>query len=196
MNAWIIILIVVIVVAAVTVTLYILGNNMQKKQMAQKDQISSAAQPVNMFIIDKKIMPMKDAKLPKQVMDQAPKRYQKAKLPFVKVKIGPQVMTLICDEAIYSEVPPHGEIKGMVSGIYLTQVKTLHKGAKKALVESEFDENGKKRKKSAREKMIERQAKYQDQLNYERAVKQSKAEKKRLKTEEKKKSDRAKKIVD
>jgi hypothetical protein len=60
--------------------------------------MQAAAQPANLFIIDKKIMPMKDAKLPKVVMDQAPKRYQKAKIPVVKAKVGPQVMTLICDE--------------------------------------------------------------------------------------------------
>lgn len=197
MPTWLLVLIIVLVVlAGIMVALYFVGNKMQSKQLAQKEQISAAAQPVNLFIIDKKILPMKDAKLPKIVMEQAPKRYQKAKIPVVKAKAGPQVVTLICDESIYDDVPPHGEVKAMVSGIYLTSVRTLHKGAKKQLAASEYDKNGKKRKKSMREKMISRQAEYQRQLEIENAMKQSRAEAKKQKSEEKKRKDRAKKIVD
>ena len=161
---WIIIGIVLVVLIGVMVTLYILGNKMQKKQMDQREQINAAAQPTSMFIIDKKIMPLKEAKLPKQVMDQMPKRYQKAKLPIVKAKVGPQVTTLICDEAIYEDVPKHGEVKAMVSGIYLVSVRTLHSKTRKLQQQEEFDEKGKKRKKTMREKMIARQAEYQKQL--------------------------------
>lgn len=196
MNGWIIFAIVVVVLIGVMVALYFVGNKMQKKQMAQKEQINAAAQPVSMFIIDKKIMPLKDAKLPKMVMEQAPKRFQKTKVPIVKAKVGPQLMTLICDETIYDDVPPHGEVKAMVSGIYLTQVRTIHKGAKKALAASAYDKNGKKRKKSMREKMISRQAAYQQQLDMEIARQKSKEEIRKEKIEEKKRREREKKIVD
>lgn len=54
---------------------------------------------------------MKDAGLPKMVMQQTPKRYQKAKLPIVKAKIGPQIMNLICDDGIYDVMPVRGEVK-------------------------------------------------------------------------------------
>ena len=81
---WIIFAIIMVVIIGIIVALYFVGNKMQKPQLAQREQIQAAAQPANLFIIDKKIMPMKDAKLPKAVMDQAPKRYQKAKIPVVK----------------------------------------------------------------------------------------------------------------
>lgn len=199
MKVAIIIGIVLLVLVAVMLVLYFVGQKMQKKQMEQKEMINAAATPMTMFIIKKEILPMKDANLPKAVFEQGgkqAKRMAKAKIPVIKAKVGPQIMTLICDESIYADVPPHGEIKGMVSGIYLTQVKALHKGAKKALEASQFDENGKKKKKSVREKMLERQAKYQQQLDYEIANKKAQKDKKAAKATEKKKADRAKKISD
>lgn len=199
MKVAIIIGIVLLVLVAVMLVLYFVGQKMQKKQMEQKEMINAAATPMTMFIIKKEILPMKDANLPKVVFEQGgkqAKRMAKAKIPVIKAKVGPQIMTLICDESIYADVPPHGEIKGMVSGIYLTQVKALHKGAKKALEASQFDENGKRKKKSVREKMLERQAKYQQQLDYEIANKKAQKDKKAAKAAEKKKADRAKKISD
>ena len=155
MKVAIIIGIVLLVLVAVMLVLYFVGQKMQKKQMEQKEMINAAATPMTMFIIKKEILPMKDANLPKAVFEQGgkqAKRMAKAKIPVIKAKVGPQIMTLICDESIYADVPPHGEIKGMVSGIYLTQVKALHKGAKKALEASQFDENGKKKKKKREKK--------------------------------------------
>ena len=178
---------------AILIALYFFGNKLQEKQMAQREQIDAASQPATLFIIDKKIMPMKDAKLPKMVMDQAPKRYQRAKIPVVKAKVGPQIMTLICDEGIYDDVPQHGEVKVMLSGIYITSVKTLHKKTKK-MQEAEAA-SGKKRKKSLRERLMSKQASYQKQLDYEIATKKSKEEAKKQKAAEKKKREREKKIT-
>ena len=189
----IIAIIVAVVLVGAMIALYFVGNNMQKKQMEQREQIDAASQPATLFIIDKKIMPMKDAKLPKVVMDQAPKRYQKAKLPVVKAKVGPQIMTLICDEAIFDDVPQHGEVKVMLSGIYITSVKTLHKKTKQ--LQQQEAENGKKRKLTLREKILRKQADYQKQLDYEMEAKKSKEEIKKQKAEEKKKRDRENKIT-
>lgn len=189
---WAIAIAVTVVALGILILLYFAGNKMQQKQLEQREQINAAAQSATLFIIDKKIMPMKDAKLPKAVMEQAPKRYQRAKVPIVKAKVGPQVMTLLCDESIYDDVPQHGEVKAMISGIYITSVKTLHKTTKK--MQQEEAANG-KRKKTLREKMVKRQAEYQKQLDYELANKKSKEDAKKKKAEEKKKREREKKIT-
>ena len=181
-TGWIIAIIVTVVLVGIMIALYIFGNKLQAKQMEQREQISAASQPAT----------MKDAKLPKMVMEQAPKRYQKAKLPIVKAKVGPQIMTFICEEAIYDDVPSHGEVKAMVSGIYITSVRTLHKKTKK--MHQEELENA-PRKKSFREKMVSKQAKYQKQLDYEIAVKKTKEEAKKQKAELKKKKEKEKKIT-
>lgn len=123
MPWWLIMIIVIVVALAIMFVLYRVGDKLQKKQSAQREQMVEAAQPMNMLIIDKKMLPMKDAGLPKMVMEQTPKRYQKAKLPIAKVKVGPQIMNMICDDAIFDELPTRGEVKAMVSGIYIISVK-------------------------------------------------------------------------
>ena len=126
-TGWIIFIIVLVVIIGALIALYIAGNKMQKKQLAQKEEMLAQAQPANMLIIDKKYMPLKDAKFPKIVMEQTPKKYQKAKVPVVKAKVGPQIVTLMCDEAIYDDIPTKGEVKAMVSGIYIVSVKSVRK---------------------------------------------------------------------
>ena len=83
-------------------------------------------QTVSMLIIDKKRMKMKESGLPQAVIEQAPKLMRGTKLPIVKAKVGPQVMSLVCDEKIFDSVPIKKEVKAVVSGIYITDVKGLH----------------------------------------------------------------------
>ena len=76
-------------------------------------------------VIDKKVMKLKDAGLPKMVLDQTPKYLRNSKLPIVKAKIGPQIMSLICDDAIFDQIPVKAEVKAQISGIYIIGVKNL-----------------------------------------------------------------------
>lgn len=110
----------------IIVVLYFLGKKAQKKQAAQQEQIDAAKQVVSMLIIDKKRLKMKESGLPQMVIDQTPKLMRGSKLPIVKAKVGPQVMSLVCDEKIFESVPVKKEVKAVVSGIYITEVKGLH----------------------------------------------------------------------
>ena len=121
-----IVLVIAIILVAAMIVLYFLGKKAQKKKEEQDEQMKAAAQTVTMLIIDKKRMKMKDAGLPSQVMEQANKLMQRAKLPIVKAKVGPRVMTLIADEQIYDDIPVKKEVKAVISGIYITDVKGLH----------------------------------------------------------------------
>ena len=84
MAWWVWLIIVAVILIGGLIALYIVGNKLQKKQSAQKEMMKEQAQPVTMLVIDKKMLPMKDAGLPKMVMEQTPKRYQKAKMPIVR----------------------------------------------------------------------------------------------------------------
>ena len=106
--------------------LYFLGRKAQKRQEAQQEQINAMKQTVSMLIIDKKRMKIKESGLPQMVIDQTPKLLRASKLPVVKAKVGPQIMTLICEEKIFDSVPVKKEVKAVVSGIYITDVKGLH----------------------------------------------------------------------
>ena len=196
MPWWLIMIIVIVVALALMFVLYKVGDKLQKKQNTQREQMAEAAQPMTMLIIDKKMLPMKDAGLPKMVMEQTPKRYQKAKLPIAKVKVGPQIMNMICDDAIFDELPTRGEVKAMVSGIYIISVKSI-RGKKVA----QEEETGKKKKKGNwRTRMRKRQVEMQKQLNAEMLEKaKSKGKDKpveKSKEELRREKERAKKISD
>ena len=127
MNTGTIILLVILAILIIAVVvLYFLGKKAQKRQSEQQAQLDAMKQTVSMLIIDKKRMKMKESGLPQAVIEQAPKLMRGTKLPIVKAKVGPQVMSLVCDEKIFDSVPVKKEVKAVVSGIYITDVKGLH----------------------------------------------------------------------
>ena len=118
MPLWLtIVLIILAVLVAILAGLYFLGTKMQKKQAQQQSMMEAMAQTVSMLVIDKKRLKLKDAGLPKMVYEQTPKYLRRAKVPIVKAKIGPKIMTMMCDEKV------------VVSGIYITAVKSVRGGA-------------------------------------------------------------------
>lgn len=135
MSTWAIVLLSILAVLVIgIVILYFVGRKMQKKQEESQAQIDAMKQTVSMLIIDKKRMKLKDAGLPQVVLDQTPKLLRNSKLPIVKAKIGPQIMSLISDEKIFDSIPVKKEVKAVISGIYITDVKGLH--GKQAPVEA------------------------------------------------------------
>lgn len=126
MKAWMILLIVAAVIGIIVAVLYFLGKKAQKRQAEQQEMLQANKQTVSMLIIDKKRMRIKDSGLPQMVIDQTPKMMRRSKLPIVKAKIGPQIMSLICDEKIFDYVPVKKEVKAVVSGIYVLDVRGLH----------------------------------------------------------------------
>ena len=131
MDTWLIVLLIIAaVLVALMVFLYIFGKKMQKKQAQQDEQIAQHKQTVSMLIIDKKMMKLKDAGLPQAVIAQTPKLMRNSKLPIVKAKVGPQILSLVCDAKIYDSIPVKKEVKAGVSGIYIVDVKGIRGGAK------------------------------------------------------------------
>ena len=129
MEPWVIVLIVIaIILVAGFIALAIAGKKMQDKKALADEQMRANAQTMSMLIIDKKMMPFKDAKLPEIVRQQTPKKYQKTKLPIVKAKVGPNIMNLIADAAIFEDIPVKKEIKALVSGIYIVEIKSIRGG--------------------------------------------------------------------
>ena len=122
----IVLLVILAVLAIAAVALYFFGKKAQKKQAEQQELMEANKQTISMLIIDKKRMKLKDAGLPQMVIDQTPKLMRGSKLPIVKAKVGPQIMSLISDEKIFDSIPVKKEVKAVVSGIYITDVKGLH----------------------------------------------------------------------
>lgn len=125
-KPWIIVTIVVaVLLIAALVALSIYGKKLQDRQEQSQKELQAAAQSMSLLIIDKKRMKLKESGLPQIVIEQTPKRFRGQKVPIVKAKIGPRIMSLICDEKIYDQIPLKKEVRAMVSGIYILSVKGL-----------------------------------------------------------------------
>lgn len=123
MSVFNILLIILLVLVVILGVLYFFGRKAQKKQAAQQEQMEAMKQTVSMLVIDKKMMKIKDSGLPQMVIDQTPKLMRRTKLPIVKAKVGPRVMTLVADAKIFDLIPVKKEVKATVSGIYITEVR-------------------------------------------------------------------------
>ena len=140
MKVWQILLIILIIVVAVLVVLYFVGKRMEKKQAEQQQQMEAMKQQVSMLIIDKKKMKIKESGLPQMVIDQTPKDMRRARLPMVRAKVGPKIMTLIADDKIFDQIPIKKEVKAVVSGLYIMEVRGIrgsleHTEKKKGLLD-------------------------------------------------------------
>lgn len=121
----IVLLVILVVLIIACVVLYFLGKKAEKKQAEQQEQLDAVAQTVSMLIIDKGRLKLRDAGFPPVVVENTPKYLRRSKVPVVKAKIGPKIMTLMCDAQIFPMIPVKKEVKATVSGIYITAVKGL-----------------------------------------------------------------------
>ncbi len=126
MKPWTIVLLVILaVLAVIIIAMYFLGKKAQKKQAEQQELLNANRQNVSMLIIDKKRIKIKDSGLPQMVIDQTPKLMRNSKLPIVKAKVGPQILSMISDEKIFDSIPVKKEVKAVISGIYILEVRGI-----------------------------------------------------------------------
>ncbi|HCL02319.1 MAG TPA: hypothetical protein DHW61_07880 [Lachnoclostridium phytofermentans] len=139
MQTWTIVMLVILAILVVLfVALLIYGRKMQKKQEASQADIRAGAQSFSILVIDKKRMRIKDAGFPQIVLDQTPKYLRRSKVPVVKAKIGPKVATLMCEEKVFDLIPIKKEIKAVINGIYILDVKGLRGGLEQRPVKQKF----------------------------------------------------------
>ena len=129
METWMIVtLVIVLVVTAALVALYIFGSMMQKKQEKAQADMMVGAQTYSILVIDKKKMKLKEAGFPAVVLEQTPKYLRNSKVPVVKAKIGPKVMSLMCEPKVFDLIPIKKEVKAVMNGIYIIDVKGMRGG--------------------------------------------------------------------
>lgn len=125
MEPWLITLLTVLVITVIALgALYYFGNRMQKQASASQEMIEQSKMLTSALIIDKKKLKAKDSSLPQIVQDQIPAYLRWRKLPMVKAKIGPKIVTLLCDEAVYEQLPLKKMVKIELAGLYIVSVKS------------------------------------------------------------------------
>lgn len=125
MKPWVIVLIILAVVAVGLIVLSLIGRKLQKKADTAQEAIMAGAQTYSIMIIDKKRIKLKDAGFPAMVIEQTPKWLRGRKVPIVKAKIGPKITNLMCDDKIFDKIPTKKEVKAVMNGIYIIDVKGL-----------------------------------------------------------------------
>ncbi len=159
METPVIILLVILGIAIIGfIVLAILGKKLKDKQDASEAQIREAAQMVSMLVIDKKRMKLKEADFPKMVLEQTPKYLRGSKVPVVKGKVGPRVMSFMCDEKAFELLPVKREAKVLLSGIYIMEVKSARGGLEKPKTKKELKEEAKAAKAAEKEKAKNKKA--------------------------------------
>ena len=125
----IVMIVIIVVLLAACIALYFFGKKAEKRQAEQQEQMEAAAQTVSMLVIDKKKMKLKEAGLPAIVLENTPKYLRRTKVSVVKAKIGPKIMTLMCDNKVFEVIPVKKEVKAVVSGLYITGIKSVRGGS-------------------------------------------------------------------
>lgn len=122
MTAMDILLLVLIIVGIIFGVLYWLNKKASQKMGNQQELIERTKQTTSIFVLDKKRAKITEVNMPKIVTENMPKFYKFLKLNFVQAKIGPQIMTLICDKRIYNAITVKKNIKVELAGIYIVNV--------------------------------------------------------------------------
>jgi len=139
-----IIIIVFIIVAAVVAGLYFLNRWASKKQVGQQQLIEKTKQRADIYVIDKKRDKAENVNLPKMVTEQMPRLSKIMKLYFVKAKVGPQIVTMMCDKKVFTFIEPKKTYKAEIAGMYIINVKGMKTAA-------ELKEAAKQRKQKAKD---------------------------------------------
>ena len=125
----IVLLVILVVLIIACIALYFLGKRAEKKQAEQQEQLDAVKQTVSMLVIDKGRIRLKDAGFPPIVLENTPKYLRRTKVPVVKAKIGAKIMTLMCENKVFEVLPVKKEVKAVVSGLYITEIKSVRGGS-------------------------------------------------------------------
>jgi len=130
MPWWLIVILVILGVAlAALAFLMVFGRKMQKKQAAAQEQMEASKQQISILVIDKAKKKITEAGLPDSVIEQTPKYARRMKMPVVKAKVGPRIMTLLAEPGVYEIIPLKKTCTVTVSGIYITELKAVRGGS-------------------------------------------------------------------
>ena len=114
-----------IILIIVFVALYFLNKWAGRRMADQNDMVERHKQSATIYIIDKKKDKITNANLPKAMASQIPRMGRIMKMPLVKAKIGPQIMTLVCDKAVYEALPVKKNVTVELAGAYIVSMKGM-----------------------------------------------------------------------
>ena len=127
------VILIAIILGIVVAALYFLNKWAGRRMANQQEMVEKHKQTVTIYVIDKKKDKITNANLPKAMADQVPRMGRIMKMPLVKAKIGPQIMTLVCDNAVFPALPVKKNVTVEIAGAYIVSMKGMK--TKKQLAE-------------------------------------------------------------
>lgn len=119
-----IIYIVLFLVAGIVAALYFYYKRVaQRKYAEQQELLKQHKQTVSILVIDKKKERLSPEHIPAAMYEKLPRIAKLKKMPLVKAKVGNQVVTLLCDEKVFEEIPNKKMVRVEVGGIYIVGIK-------------------------------------------------------------------------
>lgn len=147
-----IVLLVFLIVAILAFGFYFLNKWAYKRMNTQNEMIEQYKTTQTAYIIDKKRDKAANVNLPKAVQEKMPKASRLMKMNFVKVKIGPQILTLMADKNVYKALPLKKSVKIDVAGLYIVSMAGLKTPEQMRAIEKEKKAKAKQAKKEANKK--------------------------------------------
>jgi len=126
-------ILIAIILGVIVAALYFLNKWAGKRMANQQEMVERHKQTATIYIIDKKKDKITNANLPKAMASQVPRMGRLMKMPLVKAKIGPQIMTLLCDNAVFPALPVKKNVTVEIAGAYIVSMKGMK--TKKQLAE-------------------------------------------------------------
>ena len=120
-----IMLIIILVVVLVTAALYLLNRWAAKRMHAHQNMVEKTKQSASIYVIDMRRDKAANVTLPKVVMENMPRASKLMKMHFVKAKIGPQIVTLICEKSVFNALDVKKTFQVELAGIYIVSVKGM-----------------------------------------------------------------------
>ncbi|MFI3230700.1 MAG: hypothetical protein R3Y29_04025 [bacterium] len=147
------IIIILLVVAGAGFGILVYFNKKASVKLGEhQEMIDRAKQTTSIFVIDKKRCKVDEINLPKMVTEQMPKHYKYLKLNFVQAKVGPQILTLICDKKVYEALTVKKNVKVELAGMYIVSVVGMKTDAELKQLKKERKEKEKLKKIEERER--------------------------------------------
>ena len=123
-----VLLVILVLLVIDAAALYFYGRKLPEQQASQQAAFDAAKQTVSMLVIDKKKLRISQSGLPQMVLDQQPWYTKWMKVPIVKAKVGPRIMTFMADANVFEVLPLKTECKVVISGLYITEIKSARGG--------------------------------------------------------------------
>lgn len=130
-------IIIIVILALILAGLYFLNKKSMRRMIQAQDFIEQNRTTVQIFIIDKKQEKPSPTNMPKAVYEQMPKTARMRKTNMVRAKVGPQIVTLLCDKPVYNVLPVKKTVRVELAGMYIIGMTGLNLEDKKKKTFSE-----------------------------------------------------------